>query len=210
VKLIKRLGLTAVAAIAAMAIIGTSGASAEVLNIALCKEDVLTCPSNKIITHIHAVATGVKLLTNLLTVTCEGLFLGDVLNGSPTIGLAHLTLIISGHFTYVAGTCSSSLGGSCEAKEISTLAEIEAMKTADEKTEITGKGEVLVKCGSSLHCVYNGTGLKGEGLGALLASPNGEEKTEEAVTNKVSGTLCPSTSKLDALYKPLEPTYVKS
>jgi hypothetical protein len=202
VRHLKIVGLSCLAALTAMAMVGASTASATG-STALCTVDQTPCAAGNLVKHIHEVGTGVKLLTNIVTVTCTGLFLGDVL--SPFLANP---LHIVGNFTYSG--CKDASEGSCEAKELSASSLITVLRTAAEKSEITGEGEVLVKCGSFLHCVYNGKSLKGEGLGALLAAPNGEAKTEEATTNKVSGFLCPSTSKLDALYKPLTPTYIST
>jgi hypothetical protein len=204
VRLIKMIGLAAVAALAAMAFLGASSASASELYIALCKEDILVCPEAKIVKHVHEVDSAALLLNSILNVTCTGLFLGDV----EGTGLAHLTISIVGNFSYSG--CKGSNGSACEAVELNGPATIAVMKIGAEKTEITGEGEVLVKCGSFLHCVYNGTNLKGTGEGPLLAGGNGVAKTHEATTNKVSGFLCPATSKLDSLYVPLTPTYISS
>lgn len=201
-RLVKMIGLSCLAALAAMAVVGASTASATG-STALCTADENPCASTHLVKHVHEVGEGVRLLTNILTVTCTGLFLGDIL--SPFLANP---LHIVGNFTY--SNCKEGEGGACEAKELTTSSLITVLRTEAEKSEITGEGEVLVKCGSFLHCVYNGKNLKGEGLGPLKAAPNGEAKTEEATTNKVSGFLCPSTSKLDALYKPLTPTYISS
>ena len=199
---LKIVGLSCIAALAAMAVMGASTASATG-NTALCTADENPCASAHLVKHVHVVATGVKLLTSILTVTCTGLFLGDVL--SPFLANP---LHIVGNFTYSG--CVEDDGGSCKIIELVPSSLISVLRTAAEKAEITGEGQALVDCGFFLHCVYNGKNLKGEGLGALLATPNGEAKTEEATANKISGMLCPETSKLDALYKPLTPTYIST
>ena len=199
---LKIVGLSCLAALAATAVLGASTASATG-NTALCSADENPCASGNLVKHVHVVATAAKLLTSILTVTCTGLYLGDVL--SPFLANP---LHIVGNFTY--SDCQENFGGSCEAKELSASSLITVLRTAAEKSEITGEGEVLVKCGSFLHCVYNGRNLKGEGLGALLATPNGEAKIEEAPVNKLLGMLCPEAARLDALYKPLTPTYIST
>jgi hypothetical protein len=197
------LGLAAVVAIAAMAFLGTSGAAASELYIALCGNDELECANP--LTHIHEVDTSPQLLTTSGTVTCEeALFLGDVL--SPG-GLAHLSLSITGRFTYK--DCELE-GIFCEVKELKGPASISVMKTADELGEVLGEGEVLVNCGIVIHCVYNGKGLKGHAYGALSKPSNGLVTAHEQTVNKVSGLLCPTTSKLDVLFAPLSPVYIKS
>jgi hypothetical protein len=200
------LGLAAVAAIAAMAFLGTAGASASSLYIALCTVDQLECPTANIIKHIHETDSAALLLNDITGyIVCTGLFLGDVLTAN---GLGHLTLTISGKFTYSG--CETKGGAECEAKELGGPVNITVHKTADELAAVTGEGEVLVDCSTTPHCVYNGKGLKGEALGALHFKPNGTVHTNEAVVNKVSGFFCPTTSKLDVLYVPLAVTYIKS
>jgi hypothetical protein len=199
------LGFAVTAAIAVMALMGVSSAMAETT--ALCKEDAVlltgeACPSSptsKIIKHVHETTLpGHKaiLKTSILTVECDVLFLGDV--QSPFLGSP---LVISGGFTYT--NC-----GGCSASEINGPAEITVLKLGHELADVTGEGEVLVSC-SGLHCVYNGVGLKGHGLGPLLSTEtNGDVTLTEQTTNKVSGTFCPATSKLTLTTTPLEPTYI--
>ena len=199
------LGLAALAALMAMAFVGASSAMAE--NTALCKvmagagEDE-NCTAGNLASHVHETTlTGnlAKLLTNILTVECDVLFLGDV----TSAGLLGNPLAIKGNFTYTP--CNSG----CEAKEVSTHALITALKKGHELAEVKGSAEVLVKCGKLLHCVYNGTGLVGHALGPLLSTEtNGDVTIKDQSTTKVSGTLCPNTAKLDLVTTPLEPLYI--
>jgi len=205
-RLIKMFGLAAIAAVMAMAFLGASSAMAT--NTALCKVDVITnineeCPLANRIHHVHAVsvsATGVqglsaKLLTPVVTVECEALFLGDVTSpndlGNP--------LTIAGNFTYP--TCNAG----CKATQISAGATVSVLKTAQELATVTGQAEILVQCGEILHCVYNGTGLTGHGLGGLSTGATFGEKGHitftNAAVNKVKGLLCPASASLDALFQ---------
>jgi hypothetical protein len=199
VRLTKMIGLVAVAALAAMAFVGASSASANGPT-SLCKVDQLVCAEANLIKAVHDIDPEALLLSSILDVECEALFHGTVL--APYLAKP---LHILGNFLY--SNCNE---GECEAKEpgASPTSLLTILKTGVEKATVTGTGEVLVKCGSFLHCVYNGTGLVGEGLGALLSGPNGVTQTHEATVNKVSGFLCPSTGKLDTLYRPLIPTYI--
>jgi hypothetical protein len=213
-------GLAAIAAVAAMAFVGASSAMAE--NTSLCKEDVAlgtACPSGKLALHVHfetqKLSGGVlvpaknKLLNPILTVECVGLFLGDVTNAT----LLGAPLSILGNLTY--GSCTAG----CTVTETSTDGVIQALRelvagALSELAKVTGTGfKVLVNCGLSLlHCVYDGQGLVGDGLGALAAGHTGSVKFTEAPVHAVEGVLCPSEAKLDANFLPLEsePFYVRS
>jgi hypothetical protein len=202
---IKMLGLAALAALMAMALVGTSSAMAE--NTALCKVMAGAgadegCTVGNLASHVHeATLAGApaKLLTSLLTVECAALFLGDV----TSAGLLGNPLEISGHLTYSACTVG------CEATEISTSALIKALKKGHELAEVKHTVEVLVKCGKVLHCVYNGAGIVGHGLGPLLSlDTNGDVTVSDQTLNHVRGTLCPATSKLHIATTPLEALYI--
>jgi len=205
VKLIKMLGLAATAALMVMAF-GASSAMAE--STSLCSSDPgpgahEVCPAGSLVTHVHEVTSSkAKLLTSFLTVECDVLFLGDV-KSANNLGAP---LLIVGNFTYT--NC-----GSCEATETSKNAEIEVLKLGHELADITGEGQVHVKCGSSLDCEYKGEGLNGHGLGPLLVetggNANGEIRLEGQETKKIAGGfLCPKTSKLDILTHPLSSTSI--
>jgi len=215
-RLIKMLGVSAIAAVIAMAFLGASSATAT--NTALCKEDVITqagevCPEANRIHHVHAVSvspTGVqglfvKLLNNIITVECEALFLGDVTSaanlGNP--------LALKGTFTYP--TCN----GGCTMQQVSPTATVTILKTAQELGEVRYVAEILEQCGAVLHCVYDGSGLVGHVLGGLATGATLGEKTHltysEAVKTKIKGFLCPATAKLDALFAILgEKSYLGS
>jgi hypothetical protein len=193
-------GLAAFAAVAAMALIGATSAMAT--NTVLCEEDSAgaTCPAGQTPAHVHfSTLTGVKaeLLSSIVNVKCEVLYLGLTLGlGAP--------LIIHGNFTYSG--CETESGGACTAKELSTSALIEVLKTGSETGSVTGNGEVLVECGALIHCVYNGVGLEGSAQGAL---GNGHVTITKKTVNKVSGFLCPKTATLDILTGSLVPLYIR-
>jgi len=196
-KPIKILGLAALAAMMGMAFIGAGSAMAE--STALCAEDAGECPEGQLITHVHeATLAGKKavLKTSFLTVECDVLFLGVALTepGGPPLVL--------GKFTY------SNCTNECIVREENWPAEIKVTKTGHETGIVTGEGLVHVNC-SGLNCRYNGLGLSGTAKGSLLsAETNGEVKLTEQSTNKESGFLCPSTSKLTITTTPLVVTYL--
>jgi len=202
VRTIKMIGLTALAALTAMAFVGASSAMAE--STALCKVDESPCAEANRVSHVHETTLSgnkAKLLSEELNVECDVLFLGEA---SPTLGNP---LTITGTFTYTS--CGSGAG--CAVEEINGPATIEVLKTAHELAGVTGEGEVKVTClFGFIKCVYNGTGLSGHGLGPLLSTEtNGEVRLEEQKTTKVSGT-CEPEAKLDILTTPLAATYISS
>jgi hypothetical protein len=188
------LGLAALAALMAMAIVGASSAMAE--STSLCAADEAECAAP--LTHVHETTlTGKKavLKTSIVTVECDVLFLGDTLSesGAP--------LVIHGTFTYT--NC-----GSCTATEENGPAEVKVLKEGHEAGSVVGEGLVHVEC-SGLNCRYNGVGLKGAAKGPLLSTEtNGEVSLVKQLTNKESGLFCPSTSELTITTTPLSATYL--
>jgi hypothetical protein len=200
VKPIKMFGLAALAALMAMAFAGASSAMAE--ETTLCSND--STSSCSVVTHVHETTLAgssnqATLLSSVINVKCDVLFLGDTLGeqGSP--------LLIHGHFTY------SGCNNSCVVTEESASSLIEVKKTSHETAKVTGNGEVRVHCGFFINCVYNGTGLEGTSRGPLLAlteKTNGETTLSGQETNRVSG-FCPEEAFLDITTTPLSATYVK-
>jgi len=194
VKAIKMFGLAALAALMAMAFVGASSATAETTK--LCANDSeASCGE---VTHVHETTLSgakAKLLTSIVNVECDVLFLGDTTKGTSK------PLVITGTFTYT--NC-----GSCTVEEVGGGVEIKVLRLGHETADVTGEGEVHVNC-SGLNCTYNGEGLLGTGKGPLLSSEtNGSVVITEQVAKKVSGLFCPSTSKLDITTTPLSATYI--
>ena len=180
---------------------------------ALCKEDAVplvgeVCSEAKRISHVHEVSVGKGvLLTSLVTIECEVLFLGDVTLAN-NLGAP---LVISGNFTYPMTGCETTGGTLCEITETSVSATIEILKTGHELAEFKGTFEWNIHCGALINCTYNGVGLLGHALGPLLSSSlNGNVGFSEQTTNKISGVICPKTTKLDLTTTPLEHTYIAS
>jgi hypothetical protein len=191
-KLIKMLGLAAVAALTSMALVGTSSAMAETT--ALCKAAESPCSgANLIKTIAEATLTGKKaqLKSILGTVECDVLFGGEV----TSAGLLGNPLTIEGHFKYT--NCNL---GCVAAEPTGGISKISVLKTAAETAKVTGTGQVRIDCSLILlHCLYNGEGLEGtaKGAGASNAEmPNGEVFLKEQVTHVVEGTNCPPEAKL--------------
>jgi len=196
-KSIKMFSLAALAALMAMAFAGASSAMAEG-STALCKVDESPCVTGNIITHLHGESIGHGLLlSSFATIECDVLALGDVLGS----GLGN-PLIIHGTATF---TC---LDG-CTAEEENGPGETKVLRLGSELAVVSGEALVHVVCG--LNCRYNGVGMEGNVLGALLAANElGENENTEGVANKESGFFCPSTTELDGTGAPLIPTYISS
>jgi len=204
VKPLKTLSLAALAALMAMAFIGASSAMAEPTT--LCSNDSES--SCTAVTHVHETSvTNALLLNSVGNVKCAVLFL------STSVGAEAAPLIIKGNFTYSGCFRKKIFGGeeACTVTEKNGPVEIKVLRTSHETGEVTGKGEVEVKCGTVIECVYNGEGLKGTAKGPLLSTQtNGEVTLSEQTTHVVSGAFCPETAKLDITTTPLSATYIKS
>ncbi len=194
---IKSIGLTALAALAAVEPVGASSAMAEGRT-ALCKVDQTTCAAGNLITTVHEESVGkVILLSSALSIECNVLFSGTATLGNPAT--------ITGQFIY------NSCNNSCTITEQSASSTISVLRLGHELADATRKGEVKMNClFGFLKCVYNGAGLQGHALGPLLSTqPNGEVRIEGQKIQIVSGS-CPAEVFLDLLMTPLEPTYISS
>jgi hypothetical protein len=203
VKSIKMLGLTALAALMAMAFVGASSAMAG--NTQLCKTDPAggACSAGNNVTHVHeATLAGVQavLKTSILTLKCDVLFL------STSVGALAAPQKVFGNFTYT--NCNNN----CVVTEENGPAEILVLRTAAETSTVTGEGLVHVECGSFIDCLYNHTNLLGAGKGALTsAETNGEVKiVEQSLSEEGGSFFCPDTTKLTITTIPLSATYIGS
>jgi hypothetical protein len=197
-KPIKIFGLVVLAALMAMALLGVSLASAE--HTGLCETDESPCESGNEVVHIHLVTLSgskAKLLSSVLSVECDSLFLGPAL------------LTLFGNIKiHILGTYSNC-NNSCTLTEENGPAEVEILREGTELVKVTGGGLVHLVCSGFINCRYNGVGLLGHGLGPLTSSEtNGSANLSEQTLNKESGTFCPSTTKLDITTTPLEATYI--
>jgi hypothetical protein len=197
VRAIKLIGLTALAALTAMALVGVSSAMAEG-STALCKVDQTPCAAGNLLGPVHEESVGkAVLLSSDINVECNVLFSGTATLGNPAV--------VTGKFTY------SSCNNSCTVTEQSASSTIKVLRLGHELSDVTGQGQVKLSCFFGfLKCVYDGTGLKGHGLGPLLSTqPNGEVRLEGQETHIVSGS-CPESAFLDLLTTPLTATYISS
>lgn len=194
-------GLMAMAAItAAILAVPTVSVASET---SLCIEDTAesACPEEQAATHVHYLTTEkAKLLTSILTVECDVLFLGNTVESEET------PLFIEGNFTYTSCKRSSE---SCVVIEENGPVLISVIKTGHETANVTGEGEVHLKCGPFINCYYEGDELLGKATGPLLSiSKNGEIFLAEQEAHKVKG-ICPEKALLDIRVTPLEELYIQ-
>jgi hypothetical protein len=230
-RLIKMLGLAAVAALAVMALVGPSSAMAKeegLLCEQLVHDDPCTAVTKDKIIHFLSVvknAEGLhvdgkgKLLAGSSTVECLLLVEGKVLDldpgpeekylGSPIKVLAEL------HYT----SCNLGCTVTSTSGELKIHGELDILKTGLDLATVTGLGyNVKLACPFVFTCDYNAEKLEGHahhliGLGKAdeeeLAHVTYEEDTVNLV-EKLSGPFnCPTTGALDALLKSLTPLHIK-
>ncbi|MGE5283280.1 MAG: hypothetical protein ACM3N0_13355 [Chloroflexota bacterium] len=196
-KLARLIGLVCVAAIAALALIGTSSAMAST---ALCSADEDPCATENQLTQVHFDATNIVIHTSLMDYECDARLLGEV--GE----LAESQVITATELSYF--NCNQGC-----TRTVESLGKFSLEQTAEEKAIITGSGfQVHVQCGTTINCTYAFNELTGTVLGALLTGDTGHITYSEATLEKVGGLLCPKEATLNALFVSLEgnPIYVES
>ena len=202
-RLIKMLGLAAISAMAATALIGVSSAAAST---ALCKESANPCPPGQLVTEYHLLAENVTILTSTVNFSCaETLLKGTLLGlGSPQVG--HITA-----FTFTE--CKTELGTPCSVSAV-LLGLMNFSQTGKNKGEVSfEKTSLEYECGSYINCAYGGLpeltilSVLGASLPthAGLVQANGVKLAEDL--NHSHG-ICPKVAKWDALYEFSEDTYV--
>jgi hypothetical protein len=208
-RLIKAFGLVAMAAIAAMAMLGAASAVASE-NTSLCKIHQEPCAEANRAKTVHFVAGTTVLKTSILTVLCLSSLVKGEVEGT---GLATAPNPLGVKVTELLwNNCGSNTEhNNCEVKNLK-LPLFDVLKTAlNLGTAIALGPEVLVKCGESLHCVYGGKEVKGftvEGALHTTGAGHGMFTATELEVPFVSGFLCPSVSKWTALYEPLEHLFI--
>jgi hypothetical protein len=213
-KSIKMLGLIAIAALMAMALLSVTSAMAE--STALCKEEALSTPCliAKQVSHVHEeTLTGSKStwLTSAGNVECNVLFLGNVLEtGEDKAEKLFLgaPIIIHGHFTY--SECKRGTEN-CIFSETSADALVSVLKEGHETAKVTFLFELNFHCGFFINCTYDGENLVATAKGPLLAtSLNGEATITKQTMHHTAGSFCPALSELDISMMPLEHVYISS
>jgi hypothetical protein len=197
-KLIKMLGLAALAAMVAMAFVGVSSASAEG-SVVLCKNAELVCEApypnpTTIVGH----AENPKLLSSIGTVECEkSLAELTLLNELAKLMKGHiLSLKFEGNCHLGGTSCTVTVG---QVGGLSILHGADPLKWHAIAIELEGKStEATVKCGFFINCTYIG------GEETKVTSTNNEAGEVTLVAEKAelkkSKGICPSVSEWDATY----------
>jgi hypothetical protein len=200
-------GLAAVAAVAAMALVGATSAMAT--STQACSNDTANAAPTATecgrVTSSHFESVGhLKLVTKAgfvtVTIECDALLAATLPNtlASPlTTSTATLT------YSNCLNGCSATVIANGSVSTLNT-------SVANETSDVTAAGfEVLAEC-SGLHCVYDAVSLVGKGLGPLKTASGFDEVTyTNAEAHKVEGTLCPETSKLSGVFRDLTKTYLR-
>ena len=191
------LAVAAVTAIGAMGFVGASPATARTT--ALCEINESPCLAE--VEHVHFVDSAARLLTNVLTITCEALFLGDVL-GLVTNG----PVLVHGSFTY------SNCNNGCTFTDLHGGLLL-MLRTAANLGEATGDGfEIILHCAGVIECEYDLQGLVGHVLGAELPATSGHisisQQSLHRTGNPLTNLICPEPAKLDVDFESLEDLYL--
>ena len=204
-RLIKMLGLTAVAAMAAMAFVGASTASAETGNVVLCEIAELECTEDAYPnpTTIVGHSSSPELHTSVGTVVCdESLAELTVLNELAPSAVGHIkALEFKGNCKLGSTSCTVSVIKLGLVNIVHGANALEALATSDGNTEAT------VKCGSLINCTYGGK--------PVLQVVSLEDGMTHLFTNETElllakGFFCPKNSKWDADYLGLGTYYIES
>ncbi len=199
-RLIKMFILAALAAVATMAFVGVTSASAEG-DTQLCKVGTsLLCPAGEARTAIHQVlATGtVGKLLALLNILCL-----SMLRESTALGLANPQVIHALSMSYT-GCGTNSAHDNCTIT-VQELPLSHLLKTGPDEGVLTAlNGRTRLQCSGGIDCVFDTEGLEFT-VGAQHLTA---EKTP--VTELGGKFFCPKEVQLDWLLVALDPTYVTS
>lgn len=193
-KYLKMIGLAAVSAMALMAFMGASTASADELCTTTAVNNM--CPEGKLITEIHGT---LKKGTSAKLTDTEGFTLDTCTAGTVKIKNTSQGTGVNPITGSVEALTWGEAGTSC-AFTTDTLANgsTSATQATGGGTTVTSKGsQVTINTGLFGSCVY-GTG-EGTDLGST--ANGGNELVINATVNKISGGFaCPTTAKWSATY----------
>jgi len=202
VKLIKMFGLTAVAAVVAMAFVGASSAMAT--NTVLCTVNEDPCLEKNWAKSIHMVTTAKpKLLSSIGTIECASSL------GEGTLGKLGLPQVAT--LTALTWAAPCALGKTACTVTTESLGTMNILKTGANVGTADPEGTTIhVECGALINCKY--TGKPGATLSVTGAGggSNGILEANKLKVEKLGSGFCPSTAEWDAKYEPLTAVYVSS
>jgi hypothetical protein len=182
---------SALAAVAAMAFIGTAPALAEGSTAACVVNETPCSPENIYTGQIKGSAEEVVLLTEIINITCEeSVAWGTVLGlGNPLEVHAEELAFLNCNNGCTVGMLSGGL--------------IEVLRTAENLGfgRSTGEIEELVRCIGIIHCVYGG-----EPELHLEGGENPELLANGSLLQDTGGLLCPEEAVMHATYRLDEPS----
>jgi len=201
-------GIAAIAAVAAMAFIGASTASAG--STLLCTKNTVSltpsaaeCAAPTSV-HYESVGKG-TLLNSTINVECNILISGTAAAGLVTNGPVAIAVAIAGlKYTNCSNFCTATTleGGT-----------ILVLKTGVELATVTGdKFRVRLNC-PLFDCDYNAAGLVGHGLageGGLSHVTYTAQKVNLETDLASPFGSCPAVGLLDALFRSLTPVYIRA
>jgi len=207
-KLVRMLSLAAVAAVAAMAFVGTSSAFAE-KGVLLCEKLELECKTpwkdtvegeiTKPVT-VTGNAVSPKLLSSIGTVECEKseAVLSILQLKLAELQLAHLLkLTFTGNCHLGKTECKVTVGST---GGVSITHGVNPLEWIGIPVELEGKNtEATVTCGALINCTYIG-GAETETVATNSETGQATLTATKAPLKKTKG-LCPSVSEWDATYK---------
>lgn len=206
---VKAFGLAAIAAIAAMALIGAAPAMAG--NTALCSTNnggLLTCPIEKQLTSFHSVALNSSFLTSVGTVVCKEALAEGIVLGLAAPQISHLT-----KFNWTG--CTGGGGIPCTVTT-TKLGLILFLKTAVNLGELVYDNLVFrLVCGFFIDCEYTPVGaahLLGSSLPLLGGESSNGGFSGTKVTLAPAGLIdapCPEAS-WDYFYESLTQLWIKT
>jgi hypothetical protein len=203
-KLIKTLGFTAIAAIAAMALLGANSAMANT-STSLCKVSTNPCPPASLYpsgTVIEGLAVNPVFLGTFFGIVGEIECDHSVISGK-TEGALSQPLVVKVTLITFTGNCESTFGGTCTITTAKT-GKLDLLRTGPNAGIATSLGnEITVACSGfpSIECTFGGE--------PPLAANGSSTKTltaNNAPLVAVSGSACPSSPRWDAKYSIIKPT----
>jgi hypothetical protein len=195
-KFIKILGVAAMLALAGMAFVGATSASANIKERTVCKVNQKLCTAANIVRSVKGVAKEARLL-GTINQKCESSVVVEE-NGLPSEA-AIPVIVLKNALTFTNCTpCTEITSPGPYEGSLSSMA------------LITGGSAVLKGCPFGVNCKFGkASGIELEIELAADGSVSGVLASEEALTlEEGSKLLCGATGKWDALYVPSESLWI--